>query len=232
MSSADKSLKTSVHANGIDVVEFTPPRKLKIDEIPQIVNDFRIAARNAIEAAQVPLLAWSIVFSVEQSCYSHTCCPSSKPSPSIRLASSHTSLVYEVKDADLTISLVHCGGIGVVDPLLTINKIPEQATSSDQVADMYRAQKHNCHLLLIQLVQSFFASLKALSRKEVNYSSYATSEQVGIKRPEISLAKTELLEWGKGWGWGEAEVVEDADGVAEGGGRNQRARKESQDCRH
>ncbi|KAJ4951100.1 hypothetical protein NE237_027932 [Protea cynaroides] len=50
ISSTDKSLKPSVRANGIDVVEFTPPRKLKIDEIPQIVNDFRIAARNAIEA--------------------------------------------------------------------------------------------------------------------------------------------------------------------------------------
>ncbi|XP_057950860.1 12-oxophytodienoate reductase 2-like [Malania oleifera] len=29
---------------------FSPPRRLKIDEIPQIVNDFRLAARNAMEA--------------------------------------------------------------------------------------------------------------------------------------------------------------------------------------
>ncbi|KAK7811516.1 12-oxophytodienoate reductase 2, partial [Quercus suber] len=29
---------------------FTPPRRLRIEEIPQIVNDFRLAARNAIEA--------------------------------------------------------------------------------------------------------------------------------------------------------------------------------------
>ncbi|KAJ4965363.1 hypothetical protein NE237_017212 [Protea cynaroides] len=129
----------------------------------------------------------SIVFSVEQSYYSHTCCPSSNPSPSIRLDSSHTSLVYEVKAADLTISPVHCGGIGVVDPNKIANykylshplefigffslgmsvlfprlvrirkdKIPEQATSSDQVADMYRAQKHN---FLIPAVPSFTDSV-------------------------------------------------------------------------
>ncbi|XP_065882196.1 12-oxophytodienoate reductase 1-like, partial [Euphorbia lathyris] len=30
--------------------QFTPPRRLQTDEIPQIVNDFRIAARNAMEA--------------------------------------------------------------------------------------------------------------------------------------------------------------------------------------
>nr|POE75233.1 putative 12-oxophytodienoate reductase-like protein 1 [Quercus suber] len=30
--------------------DFTPPRRLRIEEIPQIVNDFRLAARNAIEA--------------------------------------------------------------------------------------------------------------------------------------------------------------------------------------
>ncbi|GMY07872.1 12-oxophytodienoate reductase 2-like isoform X17 [Fagus crenata] len=28
----------------------TPPRRLRIEEIPQIINDFRLAARNAIEA--------------------------------------------------------------------------------------------------------------------------------------------------------------------------------------
>ncbi|KAK7861384.1 12-oxophytodienoate reductase 2 [Quercus suber] len=31
-------------------IDFTPPRWLRIEEIPQIVNDFRLAARNAIEA--------------------------------------------------------------------------------------------------------------------------------------------------------------------------------------
>ena len=30
--------------------EFTPPRRLRIDEILNVVNDFRLAARNAIEA--------------------------------------------------------------------------------------------------------------------------------------------------------------------------------------
>lgn len=32
------------------VLEFAPPRRLKTEEIPNIVDDFRIAARNAIEA--------------------------------------------------------------------------------------------------------------------------------------------------------------------------------------
>lgn len=31
-------------------MDWSPPRRLRADEIPQIVNDFRIAARNAIEA--------------------------------------------------------------------------------------------------------------------------------------------------------------------------------------
>ena len=35
---------------GVDVAQFTPPRRLRTDEIPQIVNDFRMAARNAMEA--------------------------------------------------------------------------------------------------------------------------------------------------------------------------------------
>eukprot|EP00262_Sarcandra_glabra_P010875 TRINITY_DN2644_c0_g1_i1.p1 TRINITY_DN2644_c0_g1~~TRINITY_DN2644_c0_g1_i1.p1 ORF type:complete len:367 (-),score=59.13 TRINITY_DN2644_c0_g1_i1:297-1397(-) len=50
ISSTDKPLTPQLRANGIDVAEFTPPRRLRTDEIPQIVNDFRIAARNAIVA--------------------------------------------------------------------------------------------------------------------------------------------------------------------------------------
>ncbi|XP_043704509.1 putative 12-oxophytodienoate reductase 11 [Telopea speciosissima] len=42
ISSTDKPMK--------DVENSTPPRRLKTEEIPQLVNDFRMAARNAIEA--------------------------------------------------------------------------------------------------------------------------------------------------------------------------------------
>ncbi|XP_007023452.2 PREDICTED: putative 12-oxophytodienoate reductase 11 [Theobroma cacao] len=50
ISSTDKSLTPQIRANGVDVAQFSPPRRLRTDEIPQIVNDFRIAARNAMEA--------------------------------------------------------------------------------------------------------------------------------------------------------------------------------------
>ncbi|XP_024169925.1 12-oxophytodienoate reductase 2 isoform X2 [Rosa chinensis] len=50
ISSTDKSLTPQIGSNGIDVMQFTPPRRLRADEIPQIVNDFRLAARNAMEA--------------------------------------------------------------------------------------------------------------------------------------------------------------------------------------
>ncbi|KAK0575767.1 hypothetical protein LWI29_031997 [Acer saccharum] len=50
ISCTDKPLTPQIQSNGIDVAQFTPPRWLRTDEIPQIVNDFRLAARNAIEA--------------------------------------------------------------------------------------------------------------------------------------------------------------------------------------
>ncbi|KAG5524910.1 hypothetical protein RHGRI_031553 [Rhododendron griersonianum] len=50
ISSTDKELTPQIRANGIDVAEFSPPRRLRTDEIPLVVNDFRLAARNAMEA--------------------------------------------------------------------------------------------------------------------------------------------------------------------------------------
>ncbi|KAJ0700051.1 putative 12-oxophytodienoate reductase [Helianthus annuus] len=50
ISSTEKGIMNSVEANGIDVPRFTPPRKLTTQEIPLVVDDFRVAARNAIEA--------------------------------------------------------------------------------------------------------------------------------------------------------------------------------------
>lgn len=53
ISSTDKPITPQLRANGIDLSEFSPPRRLRVDEIPQIVNDFRVAARNAIEAGWI-----------------------------------------------------------------------------------------------------------------------------------------------------------------------------------
>ncbi|XVF24647.1 hypothetical protein REPUB_Repub13aG0145100 [Reevesia pubescens] len=50
ISSTDKLLTPQLRSSGVDVAEFSPPRRLRTDEIPQIINDFRIAARNAMEA--------------------------------------------------------------------------------------------------------------------------------------------------------------------------------------
>ncbi|KAE9612826.1 hypothetical protein Lal_00027430 [Lupinus albus] len=50
ISSTDKPLRPLGSSNNTNVYEFTPPRRLRTDEIPHIVNDFRLAARNAIQA--------------------------------------------------------------------------------------------------------------------------------------------------------------------------------------
>ncbi|XP_074558599.1 putative 12-oxophytodienoate reductase 11 [Curcuma longa] len=50
ISCTDKPLSPQVGVTGIDVVNFSAPRRLQTEEIPLLVNDFRVAARNAIEA--------------------------------------------------------------------------------------------------------------------------------------------------------------------------------------
>ncbi|XP_047957933.1 12-oxophytodienoate reductase 1-like isoform X2 [Salvia hispanica] len=50
ISSTDKELSSQIQSNDIDNAGFSPPRRLTTQEIPQIVNHFRIAARNAMEA--------------------------------------------------------------------------------------------------------------------------------------------------------------------------------------
>ncbi|KAL3513807.1 hypothetical protein ACH5RR_026524 [Cinchona calisaya] len=50
ISSTDKSLAPQLRASGVAFAELSPPRWLKTEEIPQIVNDFKLAAINAIEA--------------------------------------------------------------------------------------------------------------------------------------------------------------------------------------
>ncbi|GLU06698.1 hypothetical protein SLE2022_237040 [Rubroshorea leprosula] len=50
ISSTDKPLTPQHRSNGFDIAEFLPPRRLRTDEIPGIINDFRLAARNAMEA--------------------------------------------------------------------------------------------------------------------------------------------------------------------------------------
>ncbi|XP_027092485.1 putative 12-oxophytodienoate reductase 11 isoform X1 [Coffea arabica] len=50
ISSTDKQLTFKVQKNGVDDYKYPPPRRLRTEEIPEIVNEFRVAAINAIEA--------------------------------------------------------------------------------------------------------------------------------------------------------------------------------------
>lgn len=53
ISSTDRELAPQLRANGVDMARFSRPRRLRTDEISKIVNDFRVAARNAIEAGMI-----------------------------------------------------------------------------------------------------------------------------------------------------------------------------------
>ncbi|KAL5559817.1 hypothetical protein UlMin_036028 [Ulmus minor] len=50
ISSTDKPISPQLKTDAIDLPKFSPPRRLRTDEIPHIVDDFRLAAKNAIEA--------------------------------------------------------------------------------------------------------------------------------------------------------------------------------------
>ena len=50
ISCTDKPITALVQIDGTSAAEYPPPRRLRTDEISQVVNDFRIAAKNAMEA--------------------------------------------------------------------------------------------------------------------------------------------------------------------------------------
>ena len=52
ISSTDKPISPQLKSDAIDLPKFSPPRRLRTDEIPHIVDDFRLAAKNAIEAGR------------------------------------------------------------------------------------------------------------------------------------------------------------------------------------
>lgn len=50
ISCTDKPVSPQLRDSGVDSVRCATPRRLRTEEVPLIVNDFRLAARNAIEA--------------------------------------------------------------------------------------------------------------------------------------------------------------------------------------
>ncbi|GAB2275567.1 hypothetical protein Dimus_010326, partial [Dionaea muscipula] len=50
ISCTDKPLTHQLRSNGLEMAYFSQPRRLMTDEVSSIVNDFRLAAQNAIKA--------------------------------------------------------------------------------------------------------------------------------------------------------------------------------------
>ncbi len=50
ISSTEKPITAEIQIDGTSAADYPPPRRLKTDESSQVVNDFRIAAKNAMEA--------------------------------------------------------------------------------------------------------------------------------------------------------------------------------------
>ena len=50
-----------MRSNGIDIANFSTPRRLDTHDIPLVVNDFKNAARNAVEAGMSLLTTLSIL---------------------------------------------------------------------------------------------------------------------------------------------------------------------------
>lgn len=52
VSSTDRPVAPKQSVDGLSVNTYAVPRRLRTDEIPAIVDEFRIAARNAMEAGE------------------------------------------------------------------------------------------------------------------------------------------------------------------------------------
>ncbi|KAI7756276.1 hypothetical protein M8C21_032821 [Ambrosia artemisiifolia] len=50
ISSTDKGVSNQLRSDSFDAPIYTPPRKLTTQEIPLVVDDYRVAARNALDA--------------------------------------------------------------------------------------------------------------------------------------------------------------------------------------
>lgn len=50
ISCTDKRITAEVQIDGTSAADYPPPRRLRTDEISQVVKDFRAAAKNAMQA--------------------------------------------------------------------------------------------------------------------------------------------------------------------------------------